>query len=60
MLTTYVIGRAILRAVFNPRSLPLAWPLATAAVMILGLLLIAAVYVAAVLRIARWALRKTA
>jgi hypothetical protein len=54
MLAVYVVGRAVLRAVFSPQSLPLAWPLQIAVLMVIGLVVIGALYVAAAVSIARW------
>jgi hypothetical protein len=42
---------------FNPQSLPLAWPLMAALMIVLGLVVIAAVYVALMARAAQWLYR---
>jgi hypothetical protein len=53
MLAVYVIGRGILRAALSSR-LPLWWPIEIAVLMIVGFVMLAALYLTLAMLAVRW------
>jgi hypothetical protein len=53
----YMLARDLLRAVFSPRTLPLAWPLQFGALIVLGLGLLVVLYLSLLVMAARWVSR---